>query len=202
MTKHVQLPALGDQLPQRGNRFSTWLGRFLMRVFRWHVEGEICQSRKVLFVMAPHTSWWDFTTNFSVLLAMGINGSWFIDINYTRGIMGRLLRYFGAVQIDRKHHHDMVSHMVAEFHRREQFALAIFPEGTRKPVARWKTGFWYIAKQAEVPVQLIAVDYGKRATIFGPRMILSEDIEKDINTMRDYFRPIQAKRPDHVDWSD
>jgi 1-acyl-sn-glycerol-3-phosphate acyltransferase len=201
MKEPLHIPTLGDQVPQRGNGFSKWLGRLLMRAFRWHVEGEICRSSKVLFVMAPHSSWWDFTNNFGVMLALGIDVHWFIAKKYTRGIVGRILGYFGAVQVDRSHHTNMVSHMVSEYQHRDKFALAIFPEGTRKPVPKWKTGFWYIAKQADVPVQLVAFDYQKRAAIFGPVFHLSDDIDQDIKQMRDYFRPVVPKHPERVNWS-
>lgn len=79
----MYLPSLGNQLPQRGNRFSKWLGRMMMRLCRWKAEGEICQSPKFICVMAPHTSWWDFTNNLGLLLALGLHASWFIANKYT-----------------------------------------------------------------------------------------------------------------------
>ena len=188
------IPKLGEQLPRRGNRFSKWLGRMLMRLCRWHSEGEICQSPKFVFVMAPHTSWWDFTTNFGVLLALGLNASWFIASKYTKGAVGKLLAHVGAIPVERGERNDMVTQMASQFHGRDKFVLAIFPEGTRKPVPKWKTGFWHIAKQAQIPVQLVAVDYGKRATVFGPIMELSDDMDKDIQRMREYFKGTIAKR--------
>lgn len=188
-------------MPQRGNRLSKWLGRVLMGACRWNAEGELEQSGKVLFVLAPHTSWWDFTNNFGLLLAMGIDAKWFVANKYTKGILGKILGYFGAVQVERRYRSDMVSMMVGEYQRRDKFALAIFPEGTRKPVPKWKTGFWYIAKQANIPVQLVAVDYAKRTTNFGPIIKLTDDIEQDIKKMRDYFRPVTPKHSERVDWS-
>lgn len=196
------IPKLGEELPQRGNRFSKWLGRILMRLCRWRIEGEICQSPKIVFVLAPHTSWWDFTTNFGVLLALGLNASWFIANKYTKGVLGKVLSYVGAVPVERSERSDMVKQMANQFHARDKFLLAIFPEGTRKPVPKWKSGFWHIAKQARVPVQLVAVDYGKRATVFGPVMELSDDMDKDIQRMRAYFKPTIAKRPENTRHSD
>jgi len=192
------IPEVGEQLPLRGNWFTKWLGRILMHFCRWRIEGEIYQSSKIVFVMAPHTSWWDFTTNFGVLLALGLHVSWFIANKYTRGVIGRVLAYVGAVPVERNERSDMVTQMASQFHEREKFLLAIFPEGTRKPVPRWKSGFWYIAKEARVPVQLVAVDYGKRATVFGPVIELSESIDQDIQLMREYFKSVIAKRPENA----
>ncbi len=173
-----------------------------MRLCRWHIEGEVCQSPKCVFVMAPHTSWWDFTTNLGVLLASGLHASWFIANKYTKGVVGKLLANVGAVPVDRNARSDMVTQMANHFNASEKFILAIFPEGTRKPVPKWKSGFWHIAKKAQVPVQLVAVDYGKRATVFGPVMELSDDMEKDIQRMRAYFKPVLAKHPEKARYSD
>ena len=173
-----------------------------MRLCRWRVEGEVCQSPKFVFVMAPHTSWWDFTTNFGVLLALGLHASWFIANKYAKGVVGKLLAYVGAVPVVRNERSDMVTQMADKFHASEKFVLAIFPEGTRQPVPRWKTGFWHIAKKAQVPVQLVAVDYAKRATVFGPVLELSDDMENDILHMRLYFKSVTGKRPEKAVYLD
>ena len=198
----MHIPTLGEQHPQRGNRFSKWFGRMLMRVCRWHSEGELCPAPKFICVMAPHTSWWDFTTNFGVLLAMGLHASWFIANKYTKGIIGKWLVHFGAIPIDRNTKNDVVTQMADLFHARDRLVLSIFPEGTRRPVPTWKTGFWHIAKKAQVPLQLVAVDYAKRATVFGPIITLSDYMEQDIQRMRNYFKSVIPKRPENMVYHD
>ena len=196
------IPKLGDQTPQRGNRYSKWLGRMLMRFFRWHIEGEISSSPKIIFVMGPHTSWWDFTLNFWVYLALGLDASWFIANNYTKSALGKWLAYFGAISVNRSEHNDMVTQMANLFDTRDKFLLAIFPEGTRKPVAKWKSGFWHIAKKAHVPVQLVALDYARRATVFGPIQNLTDNMDKDIQHMRMYFKSVIPKHPEKALYTD
>jgi len=195
------IPTLATKVPQRGNWFTKWLGRVLLRLCRWHIEGDVCNASKFVFVMAPHTSWWDFTVNLGVKLAMGFHVSWFIANKYTKGLIGIMLANIGAVPVERNSRNDMVTQMAAAFNQRDKFVLAIFPEGTRKRVDSWKTGFWHIAKQAQVPVQLVAVDYRKRATVFGPIMDLSDDKDADIQRMRDYFKPVLAKNPEKASYS-
>jgi 1-acyl-sn-glycerol-3-phosphate acyltransferase len=189
---------LGEIHPQRGNRFSKWFGRMLLRKCHWHTEGEICDAPKFICVMAPHTSWWDFTTNRGVLMATGLRASWFIANKYARGPLGRWLAFLGAIPIDRTSRNDVVTQMAEVFKSNERLILAIFPEGTRKPVATWKTGFWHIAKRANVPIQLVAVDYAKQATVFGPIINLTDDMERDVQQMRLYFRSVTAKRPENA----
>ena len=198
MSRKLIVPQLGPQLPQRGNLISRWLGRLMLRALNWRIEGEICQQPRCVMVMGPHTSWWDFTNNFAVLLALGLDASWFIANTYTKGVVGKLLSLFGAIAVERNERSDLVSQMVALFTSRPQLILAIFPEGTRKPVIKWKTGFWHIAKQASVPVQLVAVDYAKRATVFAEVIELSEDGDSDIQHMRDFFKTVTAKRPQNA----
>lgn len=194
----MNLIKLGEQHPQRGNRASKWIGRMLLRICHWHTEGEICQAPKFICVMAPHTSWWDFTTNFGVLMATGLHASWFIANKYNKGLLGKWLAFFGAIPIDRTTRNDVVTQMVEMFSSNERLILAIFPEGTRKPVPTWKTGFWRIAKKAQVPLQLVAVDYAKQATVFGPIITLTDDMERDIQQMRLYFKSVTAKRPENA----
>ena len=167
-----------------------------MRGCNWHVEGELCQAPKFICVMAPHTSWWDFTTNFGVMLTSGLHASWFIANKYTKGVIGQWLVFFGAIPIDRHSHNDVVTQMADLFNTSDRLVLAIFPEGTRKPVPTWKTGFWHIAKKAQIPLQLVAVDYAKHATVFGPIITLSDDMEQDIEQMRHYFKSVTAKHPE------
>lgn len=170
----------------------------LLRACHWHTEGELYQSPRLICVMAPHTSWWDFTTSFGYLLATGLHASWFVANKYTKGVFGRWLVYYGAIPIDRTTRNDVVMQMTELFNASDRLVLAIFPEGTRKPVPTWKTGFWHIAKKAQVPLQLVAVDYAKRATVFGPIITLSDDMEQDIQQMRAYFKSVVAKHPENA----
>ena len=174
----------------------------MLRVLRWHAEGEPCPQPKCLFVMAPHTSWWDFTNNFALLLASGLHASWFIANKYTKGFIGPCLTYFGAIPVDRNQRSDMVTQMAKQFLQHDKFLLVIFPEGTRRPVPMWKTGFWHIAKQANVPIQLVTVDYRKRSTVFGPLLYITDDVESDMQKMRQHFNSTMAKYPEKALYSD
>jgi len=200
MRSELRIPQLGPELPRRGNNFSRWLGRLMMRGLAWRIEGELCQQPRCVLVMGPHTSFWDFTNNFAVLLALGLDASWFIANSYAKGLPGKFLSTFGAIAVERNERRDLVSQMVEQFNARPRLVLALFPEGTRKPVVKWKTGFWHIAKQAGVPVQLVAVDYAKRATVFGPVIELSDDSDNDIQGMRQYFKAVVAKHPQKANY--
>ena len=86
--------------------------------------------------------------------------------------------------------------MVEIFNSSDELLLAIAPEGTRRKVDKWKTGFWHIAAQAGVPVQLVSFDYEKRITECGPVIELSDDIDADMERIQNYYRDVRAKHPD------
>ncbi len=86
--------------------------------------------------------------------------------------------------------------MVEAFDNSERLLLAIAPEGTRRKVGKWKTGFWYIATEAGVPVQLVSFDYEKRITECGPVIELSDDIDVDMKRIQNYYKDVRAKHPE------
>lgn len=192
----MYIPTVGSNVPRTWGFLARAIGRMLLRMCRWHIEGEICDEPKFVLVMAPHTSWWDFTNNLGVMLSTGIDVSWFIANKYTWWPVGGIIRSMGGVPVERSSRHDLVTQMVNHITNSSQFVLAISPEGTRKKVLTWKTGFWYIAKQSKIPVQLISFNYDKRATVFGPVLELSDDIEVDLKRVQEYYRGAAAMYPE------
>ena len=106
------------------------------------------------------------------------------------------MRKLGGIPIHRSASHNVVSQIVDTFNASDRLLLAIAPEGTRRKVDRWKTGFWYIAVQAGVPVQLVSFDYEKRVTECGPVIDLSDDIDADMQRIQSYYKGVKAKHPE------
>lgn len=106
------------------------------------------------------------------------------------------MRRLGGIPIHRSASHNVVSQIVEAFKANDRLLLAIAPEGTRRKVDKWKTGFWYIAVQAGVPVQLVSFDYEKRVTVCGPVIELSEDMEADMQRIQNYYKGVIAKHPE------
>ena len=110
--------------------------------------------------------------------------------------LGIFMRRLGGIPIHRSALHNVVSQIVKAFNDNDRLLLSLFPEVTRKKVAKWKTGFWYIAVQARVPIQLISFDYDRRVTQCGPVIEPSLNIKADMKRIQDYFKGVQAKNPD------
>jgi 1-acyl-sn-glycerol-3-phosphate acyltransferase len=107
--------------------------------------------------------------------------------------LGSLLRAFGGMPIDRKAAHGVVGEMAREFASHERFWLAIAPEGTRKKVKKWKSGFWHIARAARVPIIPIYFHYPEKTIGFGPLIHLTADADADMARIREFYAPWQGK---------
>ncbi len=192
----MHIPEPGPLTPQKSNVLSRAIGRLLLSAFRWQIKGEVHNGPKFVMVLAPHTSMWDFYIALAGKLAVGLHSSWLISAAYTWWPLGVVLHRLGGISIHRNGTHNLVSQFVESFNKNERMMITLFPEGTRKKVGRWKTGFWYIASQAGIPIQLVRIDYETRTTECGPVIEPSKNIEADMKKIQEYYKGVQAKHPD------
>ena len=190
------IPEPGPSTPQKSNVLSRAIGRLLLSAFRWQIKGKVLDAPKFVMVLAPHTSMWDFYVALAGKLAVGLHSSWLISAAYTWWPLGVLLRRLGGIPIYRNGTHNLVSRFVESFDNNERMMITLFPEGTRKKVGKWKTGFWHIASQAGIPIQLISIDYEKRITECGPVIEPSSNIEADMKKIQEFYRGVQARYPE------
>ncbi|WP_047244832.1 1-acyl-sn-glycerol-3-phosphate acyltransferase [Maribacter thermophilus] len=171
------------------------LARFIyFKILRWSVKGEFPSDLdKFVIIVVPHTSWWDF------LLGLLIRKVLNEEINYIGkkslfdSPIGWFFRWTGGAPIDRSKSSDTVSATAKIFNERKRFRLALSPEGTRKKVKKWKTGFYYIAKKANVPIVLCAFDYGKKEIKFSKPYTPTDDKEMDFENYRSFFKGVKGK---------
>ena len=167
----------------------------------WHFPviepGSRPELQRCVLATAPHTSMADYLVGTAYLWQLGVNGRIFIKKEYFRWPLGPILRWLGAIPIDRGNRkNDMVGTAVREFAKGKGLALAITPEGTRKPTKRWKRGFWEIAHQAGVPIVPAFLDFGKREVRVGEAFWTTDDCEADIRYIRSLFKKEMAKHPE------
>ena len=148
---------------------------------------------KFVIAVVPHTSYMDF------FLGLLIRKVWNEQINFVgkKSLFtfpfGYIFRRLGGEPIDRSKNNDMVSATVKVFQKREKFRLTIAPEGTRKKVEKWKTGFYYIAKGAQVPIVLIAFDFGKKQVKISEPMLTTDDKEADFKVYESFFKGVVGR---------
>jgi 1-acyl-sn-glycerol-3-phosphate acyltransferase len=173
-----------------------WLASRLLALFGWQAEGEPPNLPKYVLVVAPHTSNWDFPVMLLLAVALGIKATWMGKHTLFRPPLGWLMRLLGGLPIDRTVRHNMVEQAVESFHSRERQVLAILPEGTRKRVPYWKSGFYHIARGAHVPIALGYADFKRKVGGIGRVFIPSGDIEADMAVIRDFYQGVTGARPE------
>jgi 1-acyl-sn-glycerol-3-phosphate acyltransferase len=192
----MDLPILPPHLPQRGNGLTRVLGRLGLRLLRWRFAGEFPDRSRLVIVVAPHTSNWDFVVGIAVIFATGLHAHWLVKDSWFRWPLGILGRWLGGIPVDRSRRHDLVEQTSAAFRERDRLWLAITPEGTRKKVERWKSGFWHIAKAAGVPIALCYFDYRKREVGFGPLLEPGDDYAADLARILSFYAGVTPRHPD------
>jgi 1-acyl-sn-glycerol-3-phosphate acyltransferase len=166
------------------------------KLLGWKIEGTIEPSvQKCVLIVVPHTSWHDF------YLGPFSRGILEIEINFVakkelfRFPFGSYFKWMGGAPLDRTGGLNRVEAIAKLFEERKIFRLAIAPEGTRKKVTEWKTGFYYISLQAKVPIVPVAFDWGLRTVRYHKPFYPSGDIEIDLPLLHDYFKGVKGKIP-------
>ncbi len=173
------------------------IARFILRLFGWNIYSRVSLDiPKAVIIMAPHTSNWDFVIGRLAFFLYGIKPKILIKKEAFGPILGPVLRWFGGIPVDRSHSQNTVKKITEEFNKHDRFYLLITPEGTRKRVNRWKKGFYFIAKTAEVPVFCGFLDYRKKEGGVGMMVEPSGDFEKDFALIEDFYRDKEARHPE------
>ncbi len=178
---------IGARVPRRGNAFSRGLARCLLRLTGWRIEGAIPDVPKLVIIGAPHTSNRDGVIGITALIAMGLDAATMIKDSAFRGLLGRFLRWAGAIPIHRAQARGVVEQSIDAFRQRQQLALLIAPEGTRKAAGEWKRGFHHIARSAGVPIVPAAIHYRRKRILLGPPLQPGEDLAADLEQLWAFF---------------
>lgn len=170
------------------------VGRGVLRLMGWRVEGEVPNLPKFVIAVAPHTSNWDFVVGAAAMFALDLRLAFIGKHTLFRGPLDPVMRWMGGIPIDRASAQGVVYDSVEAFTRMERRILVIAPEGTRSRVPHFKSGFLRIARGASVPVLLAALDYEARCVRLGPAFEPGEDIEEERLKTEAFFAPIRGKR--------
>ena len=161
----------------------------------WKAVQDNPPPRKAVIIAAPHTSNWDFIYYFGLLNQLKITSYWIGKNTLFKWPWGDMMRRMGGIPVDRSKSQNMVDAMVAEFNNRDDFLLTIPPEGTRGSVKQWRTGFYYIALKAKVPLIIGMMDYAKKTGGLGPSFMPSGDYKADMQRLSDFYHSVTPKYP-------
>jgi len=179
-----------------GSTRAWWrrLCRFIVVAAGWRLEGTLPNVPKLILIGAPHSSFWDGVWGLLMKTALGLRIGIMIKAELHRGPAGPLLRALGSIPVQRNKAFGVVDQMVERFNASDRLWLGITPEGTRRPVKRWKSGFWQIARGAGVPVQLVYFDYPSKTIGLGPLLQMGPDLEQELAQIRAWYAPYRGKR--------
>jgi len=169
-----------------------------LKLTGWKIVGQLpADARKSVFIAAPHTSNWDLPYTLMVAFALRLNIYWMGKAQIFRWPFGPLMRWLGGVAVQREQANNLVAASVQALQNSDgPVQLVVPPEGTRSKVRYWKTGFYYIALGAQVPIVMSFMDYGNKVSGLGPAFVPTGDIEADMVAIKAFYAPFKGKNPD------
>lgn len=166
------------------------------KILGWKLVGDFPKDlKKYIVIGAPHTSWKDFPIAILARNTSGIKVNFIAKKSLFKPPFGFLFRMLGGAPVDRAKSVNLVDAIVQMFNEREVFRLALSPEGTRRYVEKWKTGFYYIAKGANVPIVMFAFDFKNKEIKVASPYYLTDNIEADFAHFLAFYKDIKGDKP-------
>jgi len=175
---------------------------FILKLIGWKTEGITGYPAKCVLCVAPHTSNWDLILGKIIYSSLGRKASFLIKKTWFFFPMNLIFKAIGGIPVDRSKKTSLTEQMAEEFAKRENFELAITPEGTRKKNDDWKKGFYYIALAAKVPIVIVVLDYKDKTVYFKDTFYPTGDVEKDLEIIKSYYKDAKGKHQEKFSLGD
>jgi 1-acyl-sn-glycerol-3-phosphate acyltransferase len=172
----------------------SWL---VLKCSGWKVVNVAPDTGSYLIIAAPHTSNWDFPIGIAIAFHLRLKVYFIGKHTLFEGMMGTIMRWLGGIPLNREASKNFVDASIETYANNKNLIFAIAPEGTRASVTRWKTGFYHMAKGANVPIALAYFDYATRTGGIGKMLYTTESMDADMQTIADYYRPMTGKNPNN-----
>lgn len=173
-----------------------WFSILFLKITGWRAEGRLPAIPKFILVGAPHTSNWDLPYMLFIVFVFRAKIYWMGKETLFRKPFKKFFKWLGGIPIDRSKSYNVVAQSIQQFKENENLILAIAPSGTRKRVKKWKTGFYHIAKGANIPISLGFLDYRRKVGGFGPLLYPTGDFEADMKIIREFYAGVTGKHPE------
>ncbi|SFZ91501.1 1-acyl-sn-glycerol-3-phosphate acyltransferases [Flaviramulus basaltis] len=179
-----------------------WLAKIIyFKVLGWQVVGNTNFSKdsvkKAVIIAVPHTSWHDFHIGVLLRSVANLKTNFIGKKELFVFPIGWFFRALGGTPINRISNENKVESIAKLFQERNEFRITLAPEGTRKKVKEWRTGFYYIAKQAKVPIIMFTLDFENKQNKISEPFYPTNNVEADFNYMHDFFKGVKGKKPDY-----
>lgn len=175
----------------------SFLAGLLLRSSGWEAEGQKPSAKKFVLIAAPHTSNWDLFYLLALAWRLDVKISWMGKHTLFRWPMGRVMRALGGIPVRRSRNANLVEQMADAFAGTGSLFLTVPAEGTRSYVPYWKSGFYHIARTAQVPIVLGYLDYARKRGGFGPELIPTGNVREDMDEVRAFYAGVTGKYPEN-----
>ena len=179
----------------KATSFTQTLARMMLQLKSWKLEVNLPPTPKYVLIGAPHTTNWDLFYALLLLHATRIKPHFVAKDTLFREPLGSIMRWLGGIPVDRQSRNNFVQQIVEVYNRMEELVVAIAPEGTRSLTRTWKTGFYYIAMGAQVPIAMGFVDYPRKVVGIGPTLWPSGDIHADFAKIKAFYSQKVGRYP-------
>jgi len=172
----------------------------LLRLMGWKIVNDFPKSiKKYIIIVAPHTSWVDFPVSILVKFITKVDIKFIGKHTLFQPPFGFFFRALGGTPVDRSKSQSMVQAIVDIFNSKESFVMALSPEGTRKKTRQWKSGFYHVAKGANIPLVMASLDFKNKKVIISEPFYLSDNEVQNIQKIQTFFKGIEGKHPENFD---
>ncbi|TJY34012.1 1-acyl-sn-glycerol-3-phosphate acyltransferase [Pontimicrobium aquaticum] len=177
-----------------------WLAKLIYHnILGWKVTGfnDFDSIKKAVIIAAPHTHWKDFPIGVLLRSVLGVKTNFVGKSSLFKFPYGWIFRALGGAPVQRHENSNQVEAIAKLFNEHDMFRMAMSPEGTRKKVHKWRTGFYYIAKTAKVPIVMITLDFEKKQNKISEPFYTTDDKEADFKFMHQFYEGVKGKVPEY-----
>jgi 1-acyl-sn-glycerol-3-phosphate acyltransferase len=189
-----------NQIPKRlrgsRNSFLKSIGRLGINLSGWTIKGMVPDEERIVIIAAPHTSNWDFILAMMAIFGLNINIKWLGKDSIFKPGFKWFFNWLGGIPVNRKDPNSLIENVVRIVEKEKAIVIAMTPEGTRKKVTRWKTGFLRIAKLTKAKILLISIDSPTKSIQIGKIFEPSGNTELDLNFIQDYYKSFKGINPE------
>ena len=171
------------------------IARFILRLTGWRTDVISPHTNRYVMIGAPHTSNWDFFVILLLMTGENIPVRWLGKESLFSWPLGVFMRSLGAIPVNRSERKNLVDQIIAKFDEHDEIIIGLSPEGTRSKTSRWRTGFYYIALKADVPIVMAYIDYKSKICGIGPSVKPTRNIHADFKIIRNFYSGIVGRHP-------
>ncbi len=165
-----------------------WIAYFILKIIGWDIAGEVPRTNKFVFIGAPHSTNWDLFFMLMAFYIFRIKMSWMGKQSLFKPPIGIITKAIGGIPINRDKRQGVVEQFAELYNNSEKLVIGLSPEGTRSHKDYWRSGFYWIAHKAQIPIVCGYVDYKHKKAVMGMAIVPTGNVKEDMDKIRDFYK--------------